>query len=145
MTTTYQTDFYSWTQQQALLLKARQFNELDFDNLIEEIESMGASERKELDSRLIELLLHLLKWQYQPKRKGSSWEVSIAKQRDGIEKVLRDNPSLKYQLDKRVADCYGYARRYAAIETKLSKSRFPEECPYSLAQLFDVDFMPDSE
>ncbi len=143
--TTYQTDFYSWTQQQATFLKTRQLNKLDFDNLIEEIESMGASERKELDSRLIELLLHLLKWQYQPKRKGSSWEVSIAKQRDGIEKVLRDNPSLKYQLDKRVADCYGYARRYAAIETKLSKSRFPEECPYSLAQLFDVDFMPNSE
>jgi len=142
---TYQTDFYSWTQQQAALLKARQFNELDFDNLIEEIESMGASERKELDSRLIELLLHLLKWQYQPKRKGSSWEVSIAKQRDGIEKVLCDNPSLKYQLDKRVADCYVYARRYAAIETQLPKARFPEECPYSLAQLFDVDFMPDSE
>ena len=88
---TYQTDFYNWTQQQAALLKARKFDELDFDNLIEEIESMGASERKELDSRLIELLLHLLKWQYQPKRKGSSWEVSIAKQRDGIEKVLLKN------------------------------------------------------
>ncbi|MEY4768848.1 MAG: hypothetical protein RL637_1487 [Pseudomonadota bacterium] len=142
---TYQTDFYSWTQQQAALLKARKFDELDFDNLIDEIESMGASERKELDSCLIELLLHLLKWQYQPKRKGSSWEVSIAKQRDGIEKILRDNPSLKYQLDKRVADCYGYARRYAAIETQLPKSRFPEECPYSLEQLFNESFMPDSE
>jgi len=142
---TYQTDFYSWTQQQAALLKARQFNELDFDNLIEEIESMGASERKELDSRLIELLLHLLKWQYQPKRKGSSWEVSIAKQRVGIRKVLRDSPSLKYQLEQRVIDCYPDAQSYAAIETKLSKSRFPEECPYSLEQLFNDNFMPDSE
>ena len=142
---TYQTDFYSWTQQQAALLKARQFNELDFDNLIEEIESMGASERKELDSRLIELLLHLLKWQYQPKRKGSSWEVSIAKQRVGIRKVLRDNPSLKYQLEQRVIDCYPDAKSYAAIETKLSKSLFPEECPYSLEQLFNENFMPDSE
>jgi len=142
---TYQTDFYSWTQQQAALLKARQFNELDFDNLIEEIESMGASERKELDSRLIELLLHLLKWQYQPKRKGSSWEVSIAKQRVGIRKVLRDNPSLKYQLEQRVIDCYPDAKSYATIETKLSKSRFPEECPYSLEQLFNENFMPDSE
>jgi hypothetical protein len=142
---TYQNDFYSWTQQQAALLKARKFNELDFDNLIEEIESMGASEKKELDSRLIELMLHLLKWQFQPKRKGSSWEVSIAKQRDGIERVLRDNPSLKYQLNQRVMDCYPYAKRYAAIETKLSQSRFPEECPYSLEQLFNVNFMPDSE
>ena len=142
---TYQTDFYSWTQQQAALLKARQFNELDFDNLIEEIESMGASEKKELDSRLIELLLHLLKWQYQPKRKGSSWEVSIAKQRVGIRKVLRDNPSLKYQLEQRVIDCYPDAKSYAAIETKLSKSHFPEECPYSLEQLFNENFMPDSE
>jgi hypothetical protein len=143
--TTYQSDFYSWTQQQAAFLKARQFKELDFENLIEEIESMGASERKELDSRLIELLLHLLKWQYQPERKGSSWEVSIAKQRDGIDKVLHDNPSLKHQLDKRVADCYVYARRYVAIETQLPKVRFPEECPYSLAQLFDANFLPDAE
>ncbi len=142
---TYQTDFYSWTQQQADLLKTRQFNKLDFDNLIEEIKSMGASEKKELDSRLIELLLHLLKWQFQPERKGSNWEVSIAKQRDGIDKVLRDNPSLKHQLDKRVADCYPYAKRYAAIETQLPKARFPEECPYSLEQLFNDNFMPDSE
>jgi len=94
---------------------------------------------------LCELLLHLLKWQYQPKRKGSSWEVSIAKQRVGIRKVLRDNPSLKYQLEQRVIDCYPDAKSYATIETKLSKSRFPEECPYSLEQLFNDNFMPDSE
>jgi hypothetical protein len=143
--TTYQTDFYSWTQQQAGLLKARKFDQIDFEHLIEEIESMGASERKELDSRLIELMLHLLKWQFQPERKSRSWEVSIAKQRVGIRKVLRDNPSLKYQLEQRVIDCYPDAKSYAAIETKLSKSRFPEECPYSLEQLFNENFMPDSE
>ncbi len=141
----YPNDFYGWTQQQAALLKARKFNELDFENLIEEIESMGASERKELDSRLIELMLHLLKWQFQPKRKGSSWEVSIAKQRVGLRKVLRDNPSLKYQLEQRIIDCYPDAKSYAAIETKLSKSHFPEECPYSLEQLFNENFLPDSE
>jgi len=142
LTTLYETDFCAWTLENAQLMRAKQFEKLDFEHLIEEIESMGASERKELESRLIELMLHLLKWQFQAKRKGSSWEVSIGKQRVGIEKILRDNPSLKYQLDKRVVDCYSYSRRYAAIETKLPLTHFPEACPYSLDQLCDFNFMP---
>lgn len=97
---TYGNDFYSWTQQQAALLKSGQFSELDLANLIEEIESLGRSEKRELESRLTVLLLHLLKWQYQPVRRSRSWELSIDEQRVKFLRVLKDNPGLKSQLDE---------------------------------------------
>jgi hypothetical protein len=74
---TYQNDFYSWTQQQVALLKSKQFNKLDFDNLIEEIESMGISEKRELISHLTILLGHLLKWKIQPKKRSNRWRATI--------------------------------------------------------------------
>ena len=142
LATLYETDFYAWALEMAQLIKTKQFDKIDVEHLSEEVESMGASERNALESRLIELMQHLLKWQFQPERKGRSWEVSIAKQRIGIDKILKDNPSLKYQYQQRVDDCYVYARRYAAIETKLPVSSFPESCPYSVEQLFDFEFLP---
>ncbi|MBT9097717.1 DUF29 domain-containing protein [Methylovulum psychrotolerans] len=97
---TYGNDFYSWTQQQAALLKSRQFSELDLANLIEEIESLGRSEKRELENRLTALLLHLLKWQCQPARRSRSWELSIDEQRVKFLRVLKDNPGLKSRLDR---------------------------------------------
>jgi hypothetical protein len=138
----YDSDFYAWAEQNAQLMKSGRFDELDTEHLIEEIESMGASEKRALESRLIELMLHLLKWQFQARRQGSSWEISINKQRLAIERILRNNPSLNYQLYERVIDCYSYARRAAAIETKLPLATFPENCPYTLEQLADFEFMP---
>ncbi len=141
--TLYETDFYAWAMEMAQLIKTKQFDKVDIEHLAEEVESMGASERNALESRLIELMLHLLKWQFQPERKGRSWQQSIAKQRVGIDKVLKQNPSLKYQYQQRVDECYIYAKRYAAIETGLLISHFPENCPYSVEQLFDFEFLPD--
>ncbi len=137
----HESDFCLWATKSAELIKAGKFNELDIEHLIEEVESMGASEKRALESRLIELMQHLLKWQFQPERRSSSWEISINKQRVGIEKILQDNPSLKYNLNQRTIDCYKYARRYAAIETKMPLKKFPEECIYSSEQLEDFDFM----
>ena len=138
----YETDFYAWALKSAELMKAGRFDELDMTHLIEEIEDMGVSEKRALESCFIELLLHLLKCQFQKQRHGSSWEISINKQRIAIEKILRNNPSLNYQLQERVLDCYSYARRYAAVETRLPLTTFPDECPYTLAQLADSEFMP---
>ena len=140
----YKTDFYAWALHNAALFKAKRFDELDFENLAEEIESMGKSEGRELDSRLEQLLLHLLKWHYQPERKGRSWKVSINKQRIEIDKVLDENPSLKYELEERFQKSYKYARRYAATETQKSIKIFPEQCPYSLQEALDADFLPDN-
>ena len=143
LTSLYDTDYYAWALQNAELMKQGRFDELDTEHLIEEIESMGASEKRALESRLIELMLHLLKWQYQSERRGSSWEISISKQRIAIERILRNNPSLKHQLHERVLDCYHDARRYAFAETKLPLATFPAECPYTLEQLADTEYMPD--
>ncbi|MDQ7090602.1 MAG: DUF29 domain-containing protein [Methylococcales bacterium] len=88
LSTLYETDFCSWASKNAMLLKEKKFTELDVEHVIEEIESMGASEKRALESRFIELMQHLLKWQFQPKRRGSSWEISINKQRIGIEKSI---------------------------------------------------------
>ena len=140
----HDSDFYLWATKSAELIKAGKFNELDIEHLVEEVESMGASEKRALESRLIELMQHLLKWQFQPERRGSNWEISINKQRVGIEKILHDNPSLKYNLNERIIHCYNYARRYAAIETKLPLKKFPEECIYSLEQLEDFNFISNA-
>ncbi len=141
LSTLYEIDFCSWASKNATLLEEKKFTELDVEHLIEEIKSMGASEKRTLESRLIELMQHLLKWQFQPERRGNSWEVSVNKQRIGIEKILHDNPSLKHNLAERVLKCYRYARRYAAVETPCSLKTFPESFPYSLEQLADFSFM----
>jgi hypothetical protein len=143
--TVYEQDFYSWTQQQAELLKNRQFEAIDIDNLIEEIESMGRSEKRELESRLMVLLLHLLKWEHQPIRKGRSWKLSIDEQRIQFLKVLEENPYLKSQIEHIITSAYKLAVVKAAKETRLSKKRFPEVCPWSLNELADEDFYPKSE
>ena len=85
----------------------------------------------------------ILKWQFQHERKERSWKLSIDKQRIGIDKILKQNPSLKHEYQQRGDECYVYAKRYAAAETKRLVSNFPETCPYSVEQLFDFDFLPN--
>jgi hypothetical protein len=139
----YDKDFYSWTQEQAELLKSGRFSELDIDNLIEEVESMGRSEKRELESRLTILLLHLLKWKYQEVRRGRSWQLSIDEQRIQFEKTLNENPGLKPALDQIIKDAYKLAVIRAARETRISKAIFPERCPWTVAQLIEEGFYPD--
>ena len=143
--TIYEEDFYSWTQQQATLLKNRQFDAIDIENLIEEVESMGRSEKRELESRLMVLLLHLLKWQYQPSYQGRSWKLSIDEQRIQFLKVLDENPYLKSQIEHIATSAYKLAVVKAAKETGMSKKTFPTVCPWSLSELADEDFYPKSE
>ena len=139
----YENDFYSWTQEQAELLKHGRFSELDIANLIEEVESMGRGEKRELESRLTILLLHLLKWKYQDVRRGRSWQLSIDEQRIQFEKTLNENPGLKPALDQIIKYAYKLAVIKAARETKISKSIFPESCPWNLAQFIEDGFYPD--
>lgn len=141
-TTAYETDFYGWIQQQAALLKGRQFDAVDLANIIEEIESMGRSEYRSLESRLTVLLLHLLKWKFQPARRGRSWELSIDEQRIRFDRLLRENPSLKSTLNT-IEDAYRLAVVKAAKETKMDKKSFPAVCPWNWQELMDSEFYPD--
>jgi len=139
----YEKDFYSWTQEQANLLKNGQFDSLDIPNLIEEIETMGRSEKRELESRLTVLLLHLLKWKYQEARRGRSWELSIIEQRLKFEETLEENPGLKPKLEDILTKAYKFAVIQASRETKISRSVFPEICPWTLDEITNESFYPD--
>lgn len=140
----YHTDFYGWTQEQAAFLKAGKLTELDIENLLEEVETMGRSEKRELDSRLTVLLIHLLKWQYQPVRRGRSWQLTIEGQRINFSETLDENPSLKSQLDTILKKAYAKSIIKAAKQTALEKQSFPNVCPWTLSQILDDNFYPDA-
>lgn len=139
----YNEDFFLWTQQQAALLRQGQWNTLDAANLAEEIESMGKSDRRSLTSHLVNLLLHRLKWDYQPTRRGTSWRLSIRNARREIGLILDDSPSLRRQLPDLIETAYATARRDAAEETGLPPATFPERCPFAIEHLLD-DAGPDT-
>jgi hypothetical protein len=145
-TTLYETDFYAWTQRQAVLLREEEFTEVDWHNLIEEIEALGRSDTRELTNRLEVLLMHLLKWRHQPSKRatGRSWRITIAEQRRRLHKLLRESPSLRARLADFVAETYPDAISAAAIETNLPKHAFPSACPWSVEQIMDEAFWPES-
>jgi len=134
MTKLYERDFFAWTQDQADALRRRSVNELDWENLLEEVESMGRQARNELRSHLIVLLTHLLKWRFQPQRRSRSWTFSILEQRREAERLILENPSLKPELAEILGDAYRTARLRAARETRLTAKRFPKESPFTWDQ-----------
>lgn len=147
----YDKDYGAWARRQSELLRAGRFAELDVAHLVEELEDMGRSERNELESRLVILLAHLLKWQFQYGRlaerwrefKGDSWRGTIIEQRDRIAKRLTATPGLQPALADLVREAYGDAAGLAAKETGLPRDGFPPACPYTLDQLLDDAFYPD--
>lgn len=140
----YEQDFYTWALEQAELLRLRRFDQVDWENVIEELADLGRSEYRALVSALEQLTLHLLKWQYQPTRRSRSWRLSIDKQRLQIERLLEESPGLRSRLESAVAMGYKYGRKGAAKETGLAVNGFPECCPYSWAQLMDEGFYPEN-
>jgi len=139
----YSTDFYSWTQEQASLLKSGRFSEIDVEHLIEEVESMGRSEKRALESRLTVLLVHLLKWHYQPVRRGNSWKYTIDDQRRKIQKLLSENPGLKPQINEIFLDAYQQAVHDASFETGLDEAAFPEQAAFGFETVLESGFYPE--
>jgi len=139
----YETDFYHWLQHQADTLRIGNFANLDVENLIEEIDSMGKSHKRALESRLEILLMHLLKWQFQPKMITPSWRATIRVQRNQLGKLIRDNPSLKNHVPEVFDDAYTFAVGLAETETGLDESSFPSRCPWTFEQVINPDFWPE--
>jgi hypothetical protein len=135
--TLYEQDFYAWTQQQVEILRSGQFKELDLQNLIEEIESLGKQQRQELRNRLGVLLGHLLKWHYQPEARSKSWWATIREQRQEIELLLKENPSFKPYLTEAVALGYTQGINLVVRETPLYPDQLPQTCPFSTVEIFD--------
>lgn len=135
-------DFYGWAMTEANLLRHRQFNDLDLENLIKELEHMGASERRALISRLAQLIFHLLKWQLQPDFRGRSWEASIQEQRKKVKKLLLDNPSLKNEISIFLTDAYDDAILLIKKETPIDLSLLSAEIPYTFELIMNDTFYP---
>lgn len=143
---TYERDYYAWVQEQARALRERHPEALDWENLREEVEDLGKGVKSELRSRLEVILVHLLKWQYQPRKRSRSWEGSLDEQRLRAKDVLKENPSLQPQVPELTARAYQLACIVAGGEMGLSKREwqrtFPTECPWSVEQVLQEDFVP---
>lgn len=142
MNTRYDVDFYAWTQEQAKLLKARQWDAIDVENLIEEIETLGRQERRELRNRLAVLLGHLLKWQFQPEQPSRSWQATIREQRRKINDLMQESPSLPSSIADILSTAYEDGIDLAVQDTNLPDEIFPATCPYTLEQMLDRAFLP---
>jgi Domain of unknown function DUF29 len=148
-TSLYDTDFIAWSTQQAALLKARKYDQVDWDNLIEEIQDLGKSQRQAIASYLTVLLTHLLKWQYQPSGRQytqqgepkGSWAGSIRYSRLELAQLLDENPSLKNYPQTCLDVSYRKALKIAAQETGLKD--FPDQCPFAMAQILDEQWWPE--
>ncbi|RKZ40917.1 MAG: DUF29 domain-containing protein [Gammaproteobacteria bacterium] len=142
-TVEYNQDFYGWINHHVALLRNGRLSEIDIENLIDELESMGKRDRRELESHFRILLAHLLKWQYQPTHRSRSWRASIIEQRLQITKQLKDSPSLKNYLSESKDEAYPDAVKISKTETGLDKSLFPTTCSYFLEDILDKEFYPD--
>ena len=140
----YETDYLAWIEATVTQLRDRNYEAVDWANLIEEIEDMGKRERRSLESNLVVLLLHLLKWQFQPERRSGSWQGSIVEHRRRVVRSLKDSPSLKSYLEQIFADCYRAAVEQASAETQLPESAFPPDSPYTIEQILTPKFLPES-
>jgi Domain of unknown function DUF29 len=144
-TTLYEQDYYLWLEQTAKLLDRGQWDELDIANLVEEIKDMGRSERRSLESNLTVVLLHLLKYKYQPTHRSNSWLSSILEHRLRILKQLKESPSLKPYLEQVFAECYEDGILRAAVETGLPIDTFPTNLPFTIEAVLDINYLPEAE
>ena len=139
----YEEDFYSWTKEQVKLLRSGELKKLDVENLIEEVEDLGNRHLDAIESYIIVLLTHLLKWKYQPDHKSGNWAGSITNSRRRIKRILKKNPGLKSKLSEIFTDDqFDDSKAVAISETGLEKGIFPKENPWTLEEILNDDFWP---
>jgi hypothetical protein len=139
----YDDDFYAWSMEQARLLRAGEFARLDIENIAEELESIGRSDKRQIESRLVVLLAHLLKWQVQVGFRSRSWLAPIREQRRRIGRLVRASPSLQPAVHQLLAEAFTEARERAADEAGLAETAFPAACPFTVDQVLAEDFLPE--
>lgn len=139
----YEQDYLLWIETTLTQLRQGRLTELDLANLIEEIEDMGNSQKLALESNLRVLLMHLLKWKYQPDKQTNSWKYTIVEHRKRIIKSFKISFSLKPYLERVFAECYRDAVDLASAETGLSEATFPDRCPFSQEDVLNSNYLPD--
>jgi hypothetical protein len=138
----YDADYLRWIETTVKQLRCQDYATVDWENLIEEIEDRGRSERRSLESNLIVILLHLLKWQFHPEHRSGSWESSLIEHRRQIQEALGESSSLKPYLDTTFDKCYTAAVKQAKAETGLPLEAFTPQRPYSLTEVLNDEFLP---
>lgn len=141
--TLYEVDYLQWLETTVEKLRSQEYSTVDWGNLIEEIEDIGRSERRTLERNLIVIILYLLKWHFQPDNRSGSWEGSIIEHRHRVKKLLNESPSLKPYLESIFVESYIEAVKQAKAETRQPLNTFPIECPYTLANVIDDEFLPE--
>ncbi|MEB3293098.1 MAG: DUF29 domain-containing protein [Synechococcales bacterium] len=141
--TLYEQDYVRWLEETAHHLGQKFFDRLDLFNLIEEMEDMGRSEKRSIESNLRIILMHLLEWQYQLEQRSGSWRGSIAEHRIRIRKSLKESPSLKPYLTEVFAESYQDTVHIASQETGIPTHQFPTVCEWSLQQILDEEWIPN--
>ena len=139
----YDKDFYAWALENAELLRQKKFEEIDIENIAEEIESMGKSNKRSLFSHLSVLMAHLLKWKFQPIRRSKSWTLTIKNQRFEITDLLKESPSLRNEIEQQFDHAYKKALIIASEQTGIDENDLPKSCPFSLEQCLDDNFLPN--
>ena len=145
MNTSYESDVVAWAKEQAALIRAGQFDQLDLTHIAEEIEDVGKSEQRELASRMAVLLAHILKWKFQPQKRSMSWTLTIKEQRRLLVRRVQKTPSLSPMLSdpEWVDEIWVDAKALAEKETGLDMSTYPEICPWSMADVLTPEWLPD--
>ena len=138
----YNQDYCQWIQETVKLLKQRNFQELDLDNLIEEIQDLALNEKQTIETNLIVVLKLLLKWQYQPEQQSGEIKASIRRHRYQIRDDLKVSPSLKTHLSEIWLESYQEARLESADETDLAVEIFPEQCSFTIYNILNTDYLP---
>ncbi|MGF1523700.1 MAG: DUF29 domain-containing protein [Leptolyngbyaceae cyanobacterium] len=141
--TLYDQDYLGWLTETVRQLKQGDLAAVDVANLVEELEDMGRSERRAVESNLEVILMHLLKYRYQSEFCSNSWRFTLLEHRDRLAKSFRDSPSLKPYFANIFADCYAQARKKAAVETGIPLTTFPEDSPFTPDMTLDTDYLPD--
>jgi ribosomal protein L29 len=146
MNTLYETDVVAWANEQAGLIRAGRYSELDVTHIAEEIEDVGKSEQRELLSRMVVLLAHLLKWQFQPSKQSKSWQHTLRTQRKDVAYALSEAPSLRTKFkDAQWLDIvWAKAKSQAETETGLDIDAFPENCPWAIEDILREDWLPSA-
>jgi hypothetical protein len=142
----YDQDFYAWLMENAAALRQGRFAEVDAENVAEELEAMGRSEKHELENRLAVLLAHLLKWTVQRERRERhihSWRATIREQRRRIDRLLAESPSLRPTLPEMLVEACPSAVDRAVADTDLPDSAFPSACPFSMDQALEPEYWPE--
>ena len=142
----YDKDYYLWLEEISQLLQDGKWLELDIENLVDEISAMSKSQKRAVYSNLKIILLHLLKYKYQPEKRSNSWLSTIEEHRQRLQEIFEDSPSLSnYFLEIYSAGkCYHDARRLAAKETSLAMDAFPSESPFTPEEILNPEYLPDS-